>query len=90
MTGISEAVRERIRAEYVEMPGMSLKIEQVQRLCGVERATCAMVLDSLVAIKFLYVKADGTYARLTGESNPRPRPAKAHLTVASPTVRRAS
>ncbi|MBI2828932.1 MAG: hypothetical protein HYX77_06660 [Acidobacteria bacterium] len=89
-TFANDAVTERIRAEYLEMPGMSLTIEQVQRLCGVERAACAMVLDSLVASGFLYMKAGGTYARLTGESNPRPRPAKAHLPVASATVRRAS
>lgn len=28
----------RIRAEYLEMPGLCLKLEQAQRLCGVERA----------------------------------------------------
>mgnify|MGYP001615887736 CR=1 FL=1 len=81
---------ERIRAEYLEMPGMSLTLEQVQRLCGIERSTCRMVLDSLVAMRFLYVKADGAYARLTAESSPRPQPAKAHLPVASHAVRRAS
>ena len=79
----------RIRAEYLEMPGMSLTLEQVQRLCGIERSMCKMVLDSLVAMKFLYRRADGTYTRLTAESSPRPQPAKAHLPVASPTVRRA-
>ena len=85
----NDAVTERLRVEYLEMPGMNLTVEQAQRLCGVERAECAMVLGSLVVAKFLYVKADGTYARFTGESNPRPRPAKAHLTAASPIVRRA-
>ena len=80
----------RIRAEYLEMPGMSLTLEQVQRLCGIERSMCRMVLDSLVSMKFLYVNAAGAYARLTAESTPRPQPAKAHLPVASPTFRRAS
>ena len=80
----------RIRAEYLEMPGMSLTLEQVQRLCGIERSVCRMVLDSLVAMKFLHVKAGGTYARLTAESTPRPQPAKAPFMVASPTYRRAS
>lgn len=83
------AVMERIRADYLEMPGMSLKVEQVQRLCGVEHAACTIVLDSLVAMKFLYKKADGAYSRLTAESSPRPQPARAHLPVASATVRRA-
>src|SRR5256885_16506125 len=36
-TLVDHAVLERIRAEYLEMPGLSLKADQVQRLCGVER-----------------------------------------------------
>jgi hypothetical protein len=55
---------ERIRAEYLEMPGLRLRAEQVQRLCGVERAMCQMVLDTLVETRFLCMKADATYARL--------------------------
>ena len=47
------------------MPGMHLKPEQVQRLCGVERALCQTVLDSLVDARFLRVSADGQYARVT-------------------------
>jgi hypothetical protein len=53
----------RIRAEYLEMPGLQLTLEQAQRLCGVERALCKMVLDALVAEKFLHVKADEAFAR---------------------------
>lgn len=70
----------RIRAEYLEMPGLCLKLEQAQRLCGVERAPCLRVLDTLVDMKFLCVKADGAYVRLTdGADSPRPHPAKADL-----------
>jgi hypothetical protein len=54
---------ERIRAEYLEMPGMKLKLEQIQRLCGVERSICKMALNSLVDAKFLSVTSDGRYAR---------------------------
>jgi hypothetical protein len=49
-----DGVTERIRAEYLEMPGMSLRLEQVQRLCGLEQSICKKVLDSLVAVNFLY------------------------------------
>jgi len=35
----------RIRAEYLEMPGLRLTFEQMQRLCGIERTVCQMVLD---------------------------------------------
>jgi hypothetical protein len=59
-----EQVLERLRAEYLEMPGLRLKLEQVQRLCGIEPSICKVVLDSLVNAKFLCVKSDGCYARL--------------------------
>jgi hypothetical protein len=74
------ALLERIRAEYLEMPGLRLKLEQVQRLCGVERAACQRVLDMLVAMRCLCLKPDGTYARLAdGADLPPLQPAKANL-----------
>ena len=41
-------VIQRVRAEYLEMPGLRLKAEQVVRLCGVERNNCQTALDALV------------------------------------------
>ena len=70
----------RIRAEYLEMPGLRLTLEQAQRLSGAERALCQHVLDALVHAQFLRLNVDGTYVRMTeGTNHPRPRPAKAHL-----------
>jgi hypothetical protein len=63
MKSIHEAVF-RLRAEYLEMPGLCLKPEEVQRLCGLERLVCQAVLDALVADKFLCVRTDGEYVRL--------------------------
>jgi hypothetical protein len=75
-----EYLLSRLRAEYLEMPGLRLKREQVQRLCGVEPSTCQRVLDMLVETKFLCVKVDGTYARVSdGTDTPRPRPVRATL-----------
>ncbi len=37
----------------------------MQRLCGIERILCQTTLDSLVTAKFLCLKPDGHYARLT-------------------------
>jgi hypothetical protein len=51
----------------------------MQRLCGVERVLCQQVLDKLVDAKFLWLKANGTYARLTDGETSRPRAAKASL-----------
>jgi hypothetical protein len=78
MRSIHEVIR-RVRAEYLEMPGLQLTEPQVQRLCGVERMVCQIVLDALVNEKFLWAKPDGHYARLTEGQFPRPYPAKAVL-----------
>ena len=68
-----EDVLNRLRAEFFEMPGLRLKPDQVQRLCGVDRTICQMVLDVLVDEGFLCVKLDGHYARLTdGRHHPHP------------------
>jgi hypothetical protein len=68
----------RIRAEYLEMPGLRLTLEQAQRLCGIEGALCRGVLDTLVEMNFLCVRPDGAYARvIDGADHPHPRPAKA-------------
>src|SRR6266852_4487927 len=42
-----------------EMPGLRLTLDQMQRLCGIERTVCQMVLDMLVETNFLCVKPDG-------------------------------
>ena len=67
-----EDVFNRLRAEYTEMPGLRLKAEQVQRLCGIEETICQLMLDSLVDEKFLCTKSDGRYARLTDGHHPHP------------------
>ena len=72
-----DGLLERVRAEYLEMPGLRLKLEQVNRLCGVERPLCQRVLHALVNQKFLCAKADGSYARLTDGVMPRPSKEKA-------------
>jgi hypothetical protein len=62
---------DRIRAEYVEMPGMRLTPKQVQRLSGVETSVCRAVLDDLVRAGFLRQRTDGSYARSAdGTSRP--------------------
>jgi hypothetical protein len=82
-----EDVRNRLRAEFLEMPGLRLTAQQVQRLCGVDRADCQLVLDSLVDAKFLCTKSDRSYARLTEGEVPRPRAATADLRPAQPFVK---
>jgi hypothetical protein len=59
---------ERIHAEFLEMPGMRLTPEQVERLSGVDRAVCKCVLDDLVRAKFLGQLPNGSYGRLSETS----------------------
>ena len=78
--------------DTLEMPGMKLRIEQCSA-CVESTTMCRLVLDALVRAKFLSLKSDGTYVRLTEGSSPRSRPVKAALTLTTPivmTARRAS
>jgi hypothetical protein len=68
---------ERLRSEFLEMPGLRLTAEQVHRFCGVELGACASALETLVNEQFLIVR-DGRYSRV-GDGTPRPRPAKADV-----------
>jgi hypothetical protein len=43
----------RVRAEYLEMPGLKLTPAQAARLCALDSAVCEAVLTSLVAARFL-------------------------------------
>jgi hypothetical protein len=78
MRTIDEVVG-RLRAEYMEMPGMRLTRAQVQRLCGIEHTVCQLVLEALVNDAFLSATADGHYTRATSEEHIRPRAARASL-----------
>lgn len=78
MTTIDDVVN-RLRAEFLEMPGLRLTGAQLQRLCGVEKTLCQLGLDSLVEAKFLYMKSDGVYARTTEEDVSHSRLARAVL-----------
>jgi hypothetical protein len=54
----------RVRSEFIEMPGLRLRIEQAQRLLNLDRSICESVLRSLVEAKFLRRFDDDLYARL--------------------------
>ena len=64
MRSIAEVIA-RVRAEFLEMPGLCLTVPQAQRLCGLERTVCDLVLEELVDAKFLRVSPDGAYRRAT-------------------------
>ncbi len=81
---VASHIVQRIRAEYLEMPGLALRAEQVQRLCGVDSALCETVLAALVESGFLSKRADGAYGRHLNSDIARLRPAKASLASPAP------
>ena len=54
----------RVRSEFVEMPGLRLRIDQAQRLWNLDRTVCESVLRSLVDAKFLGRTEDELYGRI--------------------------
>jgi hypothetical protein len=48
-----ERLVRRIRAEFVEMPGLCLTPEQAQRLWSLEPRTCEALLQTLLDSRFL-------------------------------------
>ena len=52
-----------IRAEYLEIPGLSLTRRQAERLWGLTPEACNLLLDSMVEENFLRRTTDGLYVR---------------------------
>ncbi len=58
---------QRIRGEYLEMPGLHLTLDQARRLWALDLTTCQSLLDALVDAKFL-IHRNGKYLRLTQQA----------------------
>ena len=54
---------EQVRAEYVEMPGLSLTKEQMRRLWRLDGPLCDAVVDALVALEFLERRPGNIYVQ---------------------------
>jgi hypothetical protein len=52
---------DRLRWEYEALPHMRLTAAQVQRLCGLDRLQCAVVVKALLNAGFLKLSIDGLY-----------------------------
>ena len=63
-----DELTQRIRAEYLEDPGLRITGDQARRLFGIEREPCKAALKTLVDEQFLSVQANGSY----GQSSDRP------------------
>jgi hypothetical protein len=54
----------RIRAEFLEMPGLRLTVAQASRLWGLDEGACRRVIEVLVGASFLRWTAGGMLARV--------------------------
>lgn len=60
-----KALLQRMRSEFIEMPGMRLTRDQAARLCGLDRRTSERLLERLVDAGFLFRNESGWYRRTT-------------------------
>ena len=58
-----EPLVQRVRDEFLEMPGLHLTPAQATRLWGLERDTCHAVIDALVTATFLRWTSRGAVTR---------------------------
>jgi len=56
---------DRVRGEYLEMPGLRLTLAQARRLWAIDATTCGQVLQRLADMNFLARSSDGKYTRLS-------------------------
>lgn len=61
-----EQLTDRVRAEFLEMPGLQLTVPQARRFWGLDQDLCDAILARLVEVRFLRRTADGMYARHDG------------------------
>jgi len=54
----------RIRAEYLEVPGLCLTGQQAKRLWALDDVTCKRLLQALVDARFLRCTSSGQYVRV--------------------------
>ena len=56
-------LKDRVEAEYAEMPGLSVTLPQAQRLWGADRATCIEVFTRLIREGVVRVTRRGRFVR---------------------------
>jgi hypothetical protein len=49
----AETLIHRVRAEFLEMPGLRLTLAQATRLWSLDPAVCQTIIDALVGSRFL-------------------------------------
>jgi hypothetical protein len=63
-TVMREELVQRVRSEYLEMPGLRLSVPQACRLWGLDAGTCGELMDQLVRANFLCRTRSGSFSRI--------------------------
>lgn len=63
---VDAGLTQQVRAEFLEMPGLTLTFRQAMRLWNLEAAACRAVLDLLLRAGFLTETRTGAYRRFEG------------------------
>jgi hypothetical protein len=56
---------DRVRAEFIEMPGLRLTVKQAQRMWSLDEQICLELFEALAEEGFLEQRRQGAYARVT-------------------------
>lgn len=62
-TAAQDELIQRVRSEFLEMPGLQLNVPQACRLWGLDPTTCGSLMEQLVKSKFLCRTRAGGFAR---------------------------
>ena len=57
---------DRVRSEFLEMPGLRLTLPQAARLWGLDLRSCEAVVEALIRSAFLQRTATGAVTRVDG------------------------
>ena len=60
----ADGLIERLKAEFLEMPGLKLTEAQAQRLWALDALLCSALLETLVNTNFLFRTRDGAFMRI--------------------------
>ena len=58
-----DVMAERVRAEFEEMPGMTLTVRQASRLFGLDDNICRTIVERLVGNAYLRQTPTGAFTR---------------------------
>jgi hypothetical protein len=86
--GIDDMLQ-RVQGEFREMPGLRLTPAQARRLWAIDALSCQVLLDALVAARFLFRTRDGAFMRVSDTERivaPSPRSSAPQTRATSPAL----